>query len=151
MNYNRQIIINFAKFVHEYNFLPGDDADYNGLLDTFLDSQDKPNPKPEPEQGICLQVLEAAAEMCGISMNELDNGKKYGQIPSCKQMTAKILHELKCPDGTIASKLPQMGSVGSIRSRREAAARRENSGGEKNYRQVLGQLRSKFNIEIPVI
>ncbi len=140
--YSRQLTIDFA--AHARN-QPGELED---LLDTFMDSQDKLNPKPEPELGICLQVLEAAAEMCGISMNELDNGKKYGQIPSCKQMTAKILHELKCSDATISSKLPQMGSVGSIRSRREAASRYEKSPTEKNYRKVLAQLRSKFGITL---
>lgn len=145
MKYNKDFIIGFAEY-----FKTSDDSVYDAF-DIFevLKEQEKPDPKPEPEQGICLQVLEAAAEMCSVSMDELSNGKKYGDIPTCKQMTAKILHELKCSDETIANELPQMGSVGSIRSRREAAARYEKV--EKNYRQVMNQLRSKFGIAIPVV
>ena len=145
MIYSKTFIIGFAKFTQEENIHPDDNAFYNELFDRYLDEQKK----PEPEPGICEQVLEAAAEMTNVSMDELSSGKKYGDIPTCKQITSKILHELKCSDETIASKLPQMGSAGSIKSRREAAAKYQKT--EKNYRQVLNQLRERFGIAIPVI
>ena len=132
MMFNESCMFLFAEYYRNH---PGTVKD---AFAAFLNEQKK----PESEPGICLEVLEAAAEMCGVSMNELSNGRKYGNIPTVKQLTAKILHELKCSDETIASKLPQMGSYGSVRSRREAAARRAK--GEKNYRAVLEQLRKKF-------
>lgn len=143
MNYNRQLALDFA--AHARSKL----GDLGELLDTFIEKMEKPDPKPEPELGICEQVLEAAAEMTNVSIQELSSGKKYGNLPSCKQLTALVLHELKCSDATIASKLPQMGTAGSVRSRRQAAGRYEKQ--EKSYRQVLEQLRKKFNIETPVI
>lgn len=136
---NKAFTIGFAEYYRNYS------GTVNDAFDTFLDEKKK----PEPEPGICLQVLEATAEMCGVSMQEIGSGKKYGEIPTVKQISAKILHELKCSDETIASALPQMGSYGSIRSRRDAAGRYEKQ--EKSYRQVLEQLRDKFNIEKPVI
>lgn len=138
MNYNRKLCIDFANIARDR---PGDIEE---MFDKFLDGLEKPEPKPEPEPGICKQVLEAAAEMCGVSMHELSSGMKYGAIPSCKQLTAKILNELKCSDVTIASKLPQMGTVGTIRSRREAAAKYQKV--EKNYRVCLNQLRERFGL-----
>ena len=138
MKYNRKFCIDFA------NMVRGRPGDIEEMFDKFLDGREKPDPKPEPEPGICEQVLEAAAEMCGVSMDELSNGKKYGSIPSCKQLTAKILNELKCSDVTIASKLPQMGTVGTIRSRREAAAKYQKV--EAKYLAVMNQLREKFGL-----
>ena len=135
----KQFILDFAEY---YN---GSQAPVEEAFDTFLAEQDS---KPEPEPGICEQVLEAAAEMCNISLDELASGKKYGEIPTCKQISAQILHELKCSDETIAKNLPQMGSAGSIRSRREAAVRYQKT--EANYRKVLNQLRERFGIAIPV-
>lgn len=143
MNYNRQLVLGFAAYARN-NF-----GELEGLLNTFIEEMEKPNPKPEPEVGVCLQVLESAAEMTGVTMDELSSGKKYGSIPSCKQICAQILHELKCSDETIASNLPQMGTIGSIRSRREAAVKYQKV--EKNYRQVLNQLRERFGIAIPVV
>ena len=139
MMFNKGFVVDFAEYYRDHHGTVSD------AFDTFLEERKK----PEPEPGICEQVLEAAAEMTNVTQDELTNGKKYGDIPTCKQMTAKILHELKCSDETIASKLPQMGSYGSVRSRREAAARYEKV--EKNYRLVMNQLRSKFGIAIPVV
>ena len=142
MNYNRRLTLEFASHARRKH------GELEELLNAFIEEMEKPDPKPEPELGICFQVLEAAAEMTCVTMDEINSGRKYGSIPSCKQITCKILNELKCPDATIASKLPQMGSYGSVRSRRAAAIRYEQT--EKSYRLVLAQLREKFNIEIPI-
>ena len=141
MKFDKQFVIAFAEYYHT-----GTNTLYS-TFDTFLDKYLKEQEKPPP--GIHLQVLEAAAEMTNVSMNELESGKKYGNLPTCKQFSAQILHELKCSDKTIANELPQMGSVGSIRSRREAASKYEKA--ENNYRLVMNQLRNKFGIAIPVI
>ena len=138
MNYNRRLTLEFAAYTRSRS------GELEELLNAFIKEIEKPDPKPEPEVGVCLQVLESAAEMTNVSLQELSSGKKYGNLPSCKQLTALVLHELKCSDATIASKLPQMGTAGSVRSRRQAAGRYEKQ--EKSYRQVLEQLRTKFGI-----
>lgn len=142
MKYNRQFCISFAKFVQEENILPDDD--YNQLFDEFEKKYSGEPEKPEP--AIYNQVLEAAAEMCNVTRDELESGRKYGEIPSCKQMTCKILFELSNSDETIAHMLPMMGSVGSVRSRRAAASKYERT--ERSYRVVMNQLRERFGIRV---
>ena len=139
MKFNRQFCTDFAEYY------TGSTTPVNDAFDTFLEESLKGPEETEPK--IYMQVLEAAAEMCGVSLDELSNGKKYGEIPSCKQMTCKILSELRCSDSDIVKELPQMGGYQSIRSRRMAATRYEST--ERNYRLVLMQLRTKFNVELP--
>ncbi len=139
MKFNRQFCTDFAEYY------TGSTTPVNDAFDTFLEESLK-GPE-EPESKIYMQVLESAAEMCGVSMNELSNGRKYGEIPTCKQITCKILHELKCSNSDIIKELPQLGGYQSIRSRRIKATEYEET--ERSFKLVLMQLRTKFNVEIP--
>ena len=69
----KQFVLDFAEY---YN---GSQAPVEEVFDTFLAEQES---KPEPELGICLLVLESAAEMCNVSMIEIESGLKYGELPT---------------------------------------------------------------------
>ena len=134
--YSKDFVIEFAEY-----FKAGDAPVYDAF-NTFLDKY--LNEPEEPDPNIYHQVLEAAAEMTNVTMMELSSGKKYGDLPSCKQMTSKVLSELKCSEESIALNLPMMGRRGTIHSQIKAASKYE--GQEKNYRVVLNQLRSRFGL-----
>ncbi len=141
MKFNKQFCISFAEY------FATNDLDIYQAFDKFLDKYLKEPEKPEP--GIYLQVLEAAAEFCNITLDELCSGRKYGDIPSCKQMTSKVLHELKCSEKSIAENLPMLGPRATVHSQIMAAARYTRS--EKGFRLVINQLRERFGIKIPVV
>ncbi len=140
MRFNKEFVIDFASF-----YRTGDAPIYEAF-DAFLGKYLKEAEKPEP--GIYLQVLQTAAEMCNVTMDELSGGRKYGEIPTCKQMASKILHELKCSEESIAKELPVMGVRGTVHSQIMAASKYENS--EPSYKVVMMQLRERFGIEAPV-
>lgn len=140
MRYTKDFVIGFAEYFKTQDLPVYQAFDIFEVL--------KENEKLHTEPSIYMQVLQATAEMTNVTMSELAGGKKYGEIPICKQISCAILHELKCSDESISKELLiQMGGVGSIRSRRLAAVRYEST--ERNYRLVLMQLRTKFNVEIP--
>lgn len=122
-------------------------ADLKDCIEVIGNIHENPellNEPEEPDPNIYHQVLEAAAEMTNVTITELSSGKKYGNIPSCKQMTSKVLSELKCSEKSIALNLPMMGRRGTIHSQIKAASKYE--GQEKSYRVVLNQLRSRFGL-----
>ena len=141
MTFNKQFVISFAEYFLEAGGGPVYDA-----FNTFLKKYIKEEEGPEP--GIHMQVLEAAAEMCGITLTELQSGKKYGDIPTCKQLASKVLSELKCTEHSINKALPFMGHRGTIHSQIMAAAKYEKT--ELNFRVCLNQLRERFGLLDPV-
>ena len=141
MNFNKQFCTDFAEY-----FTTSKLPVYRAF-DKFLDKYLKEPERPEP--GIYLEVLEAAAEFCNVTLDELCSGKKYGDIPTCKQMVSKVLHELKCSEESIALNLPMLGPRGTVHSQIMAATKYARS--EKGFRLVLNQLRERFGIKIPVV
>lgn len=112
------------------------------MLNKFI--ADKQNPEDEPEK-IYTEVLTAASEMSNVTMDELESGKKYGDLPTCKQLTSKILHELGFKEKDISKNLPMLGLRITVHKQITKAGEYEES--DKNFRKVLVQLRSKFELD----
>ncbi len=137
MRFNKEFVLGFANLTRDQ------EGDIEEMFDEFLENYMK-DPDESAEDIIYMDVLEEAAEMCSISMEELESGRKYGDIPTCKQMTSKVLHELKCTEESISRNLPLLGGRGTVHSQIMAAAKFERT--ELNFRVCLNQLRERFDL-----
>ena len=143
MKYTKEFVIEFANLARGNPMEPIED-----LLDRFFEcyqGDDLEQPPPEQQQNIYYQVLAAAAEMCNVTLSELQSGKKYGDIPTVKQLTSKILSELEFSQEKIAKELPLLGKRNAIQQQVQAATKYSE---HKPFRNVLEQLRERFDIEI---
>ena len=135
MKYNKQFVIEFGNLCRT-------STETTEKLFTELES--KYTKEHIETKGIYMEVLEASSEMCGVTMDELHSGQKYGDIPTCKQITSKILSEMRYSEENIAANLPALGKRGTVHSQIKAAGEYEEH--NKTYRVVLNQMRSKFEI-----
>lgn len=138
-HYSKQFVLDFAEY-----FKAGDTPVYEAFT-AFLEMEEE---EPDPDTKIYMEVLSMAAELCNVSMQELESGLKYGALPTVKQITSKILHELGHSEHFIANNLPVMRNRNTVHSQRMAANRYEAQ--EIGYRNVLNQLREAFGIEVTV-
>lgn len=97
---------------------------------------------PPPDTSIFSKIELSVSEMCGISIQELKSGRKYGQIPTAKQLIVRILTELEYKPGTILENMPYMSNTQSIRSRYYASRTFEKY--DKRFRIVLEQLKDIY-------
>ena len=132
-SYSKQFVLDFAEYY------TGSEAPVLESFNTFLEMEEE---EPDPDTKIYMEVLSMAAELCNVSMQELNSGLKYGALPTVKQLTAKILHELGHSEHFIANNLPVMRNRNTVHSQRMAANRYEAQ--EEGYRNVLNQLREAF-------
>lgn len=138
--YSREFVITFGDLARKYRNIPLEE-----LFDHAFEATEATNPEagpPEQQQNIFFQVMAAAAEMCNVTMAELESGNKYGDIPTVKQLTSKILSELEFSQKKIAVELPMLGKRNAIQQQVTAANKYAKS--KKSFRVVLEQLREKF-------
>jgi len=142
MKYTKEFVIEFAKLVRAYYYKSIDE-----LFDNFTDAIGGFNEfklSRDPQQSIFIQVLFSAAEMCNVTMEEIASGRKYGDIPTAKQLTSKILSELGYSQELITKELPELGKRNAVQQQIMKAGQYE----ERNvlFANVLNQLRGQFDI-----
>ena len=138
--YTREFVLEFAQLVRGNPMETIDE-----LFDRFFECYEQPEPAPEP-QNIFLNVLISATERCNVTMEELESGRKYGDIPTVKQLTSKVLSELEHSQEKIAKELPMLGKRNAVQKQITTATRYAVNN-KKPFLNVLVQLREKFNVK----
>ena len=129
--YSKTVLLKFAEEARKYP-----EAILPDLFDLFVDSK--------KDLDIFNQVLDASCELCNISFEEVKSGRRYGNIPFCRQLTSRILSEMGYSETLIAKSLPALGKRGAIISQIQTSKNDEAT--NPSYAGVLTELRKRFNL-----